>query len=191
MTGIGAEDMFRSGEGMAWYVVHTYSGFENKAKNALIERIRTMGREESFGQVLVPEEQTLERTKTGKTRNVARRFYPGYILVQMELDNETWHIVKDTPKVTGFVGGDSRHPPRVPDEEVRRIMGQMVVGAEKPKPKMDFEKGESVRVVEGPFANFTGIVDEVRADKGKLLVMVSIFGRATPVELDFMHVQKS
>ena len=177
-------------EDFAWYVVNTYSGFENKARLALEERIRSLGKEDEFAEILVPEEQVVERTKTGKTRNVSRRFFPGYILVNMILNNETWHIVKNTPKVTGFVGGSTRTPPRVPEHEVARILGQMEQGAEKPKPKMEFDKGDAVRVVEGPFANFNGTVDEVRPEKGKLLVMVSIFGRATPVELDFMHVQR-
>ena len=180
-----------SDEDMAWYVVHTYSGFENKAKVALEERIRSLGKEDSFGEILVPEEQVVERTKTGKTRNVSRRFFPGYIIVQMDLTNETWHIVKNTPKITGFVGGNNRHPPRIPEHEVRRIIGQMEEGAVQPKPKVSFDKGEAVRVVEGPFANFTGTVDESWPDKGKVRVMVSIFGRATPVELDFMQVQKT
>lgn len=180
-----------SDDDKAWYVVNTYSGFENKARLALEERIRSHGKELDFGTILVPEEQVVERTKTGKTRTVGRRFFPGYILVEMNLDNETWHLVKNTPKVTGFVGGDTRHPPRVPQFEVDRILGQMEQGSEKPKPKMEFDKGDQVRVVEGPFANFNGTIDEVRPEKGKLLVMVSIFGRSTPVELDFMHVQKA
>lgn len=179
------------GEEFAWYVVHTYSGYENKARMALEERVRSLGKEEFFGEVLVPEEQVVERTKTGKTRQTSKRFYPGYILVNMCLDNETWHIVKNTPKVTGFVGGNDRKPPKVPKHEVDRILGLMEQGASEVKPKMEFEKGETIRVVEGPFANFNGLVDEVRPDKGKLRVMVSIFGRSTPVELDFLQVQKT
>jgi len=175
----------------AWYVVHTYSGFENKARMALEERIKSLGKQDWFGEILVPEEEVVERTKTGKTRQTKRRFYPGYILVEMVLDNETWHIVKNTPKVTGFVGGNSRRPPRVPPHEVEKVKGQLVTGTAAPKPQMEFEKGEAVRVVDGPFANFNGVVDEVRPEKGKLRVMVSIFGRATPVELDFMQVQKT
>ena len=178
-------------ENLAWYVVHTYSGFENKARMALEERIKTLGKQDYFGEILVPEEEVVERTKTGKTRNTKKRFYPGYILVEMELDNETWHIVKDTPKVTGFVGGNSRNPPKIPLHEVEKVKGQLVKGSAVIKPKMEFEKGEAVRVTEGPFANFNGVVDEVRPEKGKLRVMVSIFGRATPVELDFLQVQKS
>jgi transcriptional antiterminator NusG len=178
-------------ENFAWYVVHTYSGYENKARAALEERIRSLGKQEYFGEILVPEEQVVERTSTGKSRQTSKRFYPGYILVNMLLDNETWHIVKNTPKVTGFVGGNDRKPPKVPKHEVDKILGMMEQGAAEVKPKMEFEKGETVRVVEGPFANFNGLVDEVRPDKGKLRVMVSIFGRATPVELDFMQVQKT
>ena len=179
-------------EEMAWYVVHTYSGFENKAKLALEERIRSLGLEDLFGEILVPEEQVVERTKMGKTRNVSRRFFPGYMLVQMAMDNRGYHAVRNTPKVTGFVGGSqTRSPPRMPEHEVRRILGQIEQGTAVPKPKLSFERGEAVRVVEGPFANFNGTVDEVRPEKGKLRVMVSIFGRPTPVELDFMQVQKT
>jgi transcriptional antiterminator NusG len=177
---------------MAWYVVHTYSGYENKAKLALEERIRSLGLEDIFGEILVPEEQVVERTKTGKTRNVSRRFFPGYMLVQMAMDNRAYHVVRNTPKVTGFVGGsNTRTPPRVPEHEVRRILGQIEKGTTTPKPKLSFDRGEAVRVIEGPFANFNGTVDEVRPEKGKLRVMVSIFGRPTPVELDFMQVQKT
>jgi len=177
-------------EGMGWYVVHTYSGYENKAKLALLDRMKTLDYEEYFGDILVPEEQVVERTKTGKTRNVSRRFYPGYMLVQMDLTNETWHVVKDTPKVTGFVGGNNRKPSQVPPHEVARILGQISKESVEAKPKIQFDKGESIRVVDGPFANFNGVVDEVRPDKGKLRVLVSIFGRSTPVELDYIQVEK-
>jgi len=176
---------------MSWYVVHTYSGYENKAKAALLERVKSLGKQEYFGEILVPEEEVQERTHTGKVRQIKKRFYPGYMLAQMELDNETWHIVKNTPKVTGFVGGDSRQPPRVPQREVDKVRGQLTSTGVAAKPKMEFTKGEAVRVVEGPFANFNGVVDEIRPEKGKLRVMVSIFGRSTPVELDFIQVQKS
>jgi transcriptional antiterminator NusG len=177
-------------EGMGWYVVHTYSGYENKAKLALLERMKTLDYEEYFGSILVPEEQVVERTKTGKTRNVSKRFYPGYMLVQMDLTNETWHVVKDTPKVTGFVGGNNRKPSQVPPHEVQRILGLISKETVEAKPKIHFDKGENIRVVDGPFANFNGVVDEVRPDKGKLRVLVSIFGRSTPVELDYIQVQK-
>lgn len=178
-------------EGMDWYVVHTFSGYERKARLALEERIRSLGKQEYFGSILVPEEAVVERTSAGKTRNVNKRFYPGYILVQMDLDNESWHVVKNTPKVTGFVGGNERKPPRIPPHEVERILGLMSSGATESKPRMEFDKGEPIRVVEGPFANFNGVVEEVRPEKGKLIVSVSIFGRATPVELDFSQVQKN
>jgi transcriptional antiterminator NusG len=174
-----------------WYVVHVFSGYENKARAALEERIRSLGKQDSFGEILVPEEEVVERTKTGATRQRKKRFYPGYILVQMDLDSETWHIVKNTPKVTGFVGGNGRTPPKVPPHEVAKVKGKLASGTAAVKPKMEFEKGETVHVIEGPFANFNGVVDEVRPEKGKLRVMVSIFGRATPVELDFMQVKKT
>jgi len=174
-----------------WYVVHVFSGYENKARAALEERIRSLGKQDYFGEILVPEEEVVERTKTGATRHRKKRFYPGYILVQMDLDSETWHIVKNTPKVTGFVGGNGRTPPKVPPHEVAKVKGKLASGTAAVKPKMEFEKGETVHVTEGPFANFNGVVDEVRPEKGKLRVMVSIFGRATPVELDFMQVKKT
>ena len=174
-----------------WYVVHVFSGYENKARAALEERIRSLGKQDYFGEILVPEEEVVERTKTGATRQRKKRFYPGYILVQMDLDSETWHIVKNTPKVTGFVGGNGRTPPKVPPHEVAKVKGKLASGTAAVKPKMEFEKGETVHVTEGPFANFNGVVDEVRPEKGKLRVMVSIFGRATPVELDFMQVKKT
>jgi transcriptional antiterminator NusG len=177
-----------------WYVVHTYSGYEGKAKAALEERIRAYSKgkpelEAKFGEILVPQETVVEMVK-GQKRTSSRKFFPGYILVNMELDDETWHIVKETPKVTGFVGGP-HHPSTISDEEVRVITNQMAEGAVKPRPKIQFEQGESVRVVDGPFSNFTGIVEEVRPDKGKLRVLVSIFGRATPVELEFTQVEKA
>ncbi len=174
----------------AWYVVHTYSGYENKAKFALEERIKSLGRDGWFGEILVPQEQVIE-VRDGKKRTATRKFFPGYMLVQMEYNNETYHIVKNTPKVTGFVGGGKNQPPQVPDEEVARITNQVAEGTERPKPLLEFEKGEQLRVVDGPFAGFAGMVDEVRPEKGKLRVMVSIFGRSTPVELDFTQVEKT
>ncbi len=172
-----------------WYIVHTYSGYENKVKLALEERVRSLGKEAVFGEVLIPSETVLEMKKGVKTTSM-RKFYPGYILVNMVLSDESWHIVKNTPKVTGFVGG-ARKPPPIPDAEVAKITQQMVEGAQKPKPKVRFEKGESIRVTEGPFSNFNGVVEEAREDKGKLKVMISVFGRATPVELDFTQVEKN
>ncbi len=176
-------------EEMKWYVVHTYSGYEAKAKKALEERIKKNGMQSLFGEILIPSESVVEVVQ-GEKRTSVRKFFPGYILVKMAMSNETWHIVKGTMKVTGFVGG-MRNPPPVPEEEVRRITEQITEGTLRPKPKVEYEKGESVRVTAGPFANFTGVVDEVRPDKSKLRVMVSIFGRATPVELDFYQVEKS
>ena len=172
-----------------WYIVHTYSGLEAKAKHALLERAKTMGREESFDEVLIPEETVVEVVK-GEKKTSKRKFFPGYILVRMELDNETWHIVRDTPKVTGFVGGDT-NPPAISDEEVARLTEQIKEGAAKPKPRILFGEGENVRVVSGPFANFNGYVDEVRPEKEKVRVMVQVFGRATPVELDYTQVEKA
>ncbi len=174
---------------MAWYVVHTHSGYEQKAKAALEERIKTLRMEQYFEEVLVPAESVVEMVK-GQKKTATRKFFPGYVLIKMELNNETWHVVKNTPKVTGFVGY-TKTPMPIPDEEVRRIANQMTEGAAKPKPKFSFEKGESVRVIDGPFSNFNGVVEEVRPDKGKLRVLVSIFGRSTPVELDFGQVEKN
>lgn len=171
-----------------WYVVHTYSGYEQKAKKALEERIRQHKVEHLFEEVLVPEENVVE-VKKGVKKSSRRQFFPGYILVKMDLNDATWHIVKGTPKVTGFVGGSST-PPVVPEEEVKRITHQIEDGTLQPKPKVEFEKGENVRVISGPFSNFSGIVDDVSEGKGKLRVMVSIFGRSTPIELDFTQVEK-
>ncbi len=172
-----------------WYVVHTYSGFEQKAKLALQERIKTLHMELFFGDVLIPSESVVEMKK-GVRKTTTRKFFPGYILVKMELNDQTWHVVKGTPKITGFVGNSTK-PPIVPEEEVLRITQQLDEGTLRPKPKLSFEKGESVRVVDGPFATFSGVVEEVNGEKAKLKVLVSIFGRATPVELDFIQVEKS
>ncbi len=171
-----------------WYVVHTYSGYEQKAKKALEERIKQHSVEQFFEDVLVPQENVVE-VKKGVKKTSKRQFFPGYILVRMELNDTTWHIVKGTPKVTGFVGG-SLKPPIVPDEEVARITARIEDGTMQPTPKVEFEKGENVRVVSGPFATFAGIVDDVHEGKGKLRVLVSIFGRSTPIELDFTQVEK-
>jgi len=174
---------------MKWYGVHTYSGFENRVKLTLEERIRSLGAENLFGQILIPSETVVE-LKKGERRTSQRKFFPGYILVQMELNNETWHIVKDTPKVTGFVGA-ATNPPSIPDEEVAKIASRMEEGVDRPKPKVEFEVGETVRVIDGPFLNFNGVVEDVKPEKGKLKVMVSIFGRVTPVELEFIQVEKT
>jgi transcriptional antiterminator NusG len=165
-----------------------YSGFENKVKNALEDRIASSAHPEKFGDVLVPTEQIVELVK-GKRRESSRKFYPGYILVQMEMDDETWHIVNDTAKVTGFLGGRETPTP-ISDEEANQILNRMEAGKDKPKPKFYFEAGDDVRVIDGPFTNFNGTVDEVNPEKGKIKVMVSIFGRSTPVELDFVQVSK-
>ncbi|MFH1117555.1 MAG: transcription termination/antitermination protein NusG [Pseudomonadota bacterium] len=172
-----------------WYVVHTYSGYENKVKTALEEKVRAMALSERITEVLIPSESVVELVK-GERRTSNRKFFPGYILVHMELDDETWHVVKNIPKVTGFIGSRTE-PAVIPDVDVELIMNQMAEGKEKPKPKYSFEKGDSVRVVDGPFINFSGTVEEVRPDKGKLRVLVSIFGRPTPVELDFIQVTKN
>jgi transcriptional antiterminator NusG len=172
-----------------WYVVHTYSGYEQKAKLSLEERIRALGKEAMVSEILVPSENVVEMKK-GVKKTSMRRFFPGYILVKMELNDETWHLVKNTPKITGFVGSGT-NPPVVPEEEVRRITQQIDEGTLRPKPKVEFEKGESVRVIDGPFATFSGMVEDVNPEKGKLKVLVSIFGRSTPIELDFMQVEKA
>lgn len=172
-----------------WYVVHTYSGFEQQAKAALEERIRSSKMQDRFEEILVPSETVVEM-KAGVKKTSSRRFFPGYVLVKMELSEETWLLVKSTPKITGFVG-KGMTPPIVPEAEVKRITSQIEEGTLRPKPKVLFEKGETVRVTTGPFATFTGIVDTVNSDKGKLSVMVSIFGRATPIELEFAQVEKT
>ncbi len=172
-----------------WYVVHTYSGYENRAKASLEQRIKEEGKSDLFGEILVPSEKVVEVVK-GEKRTSSRKFFPGYILVQMELNDDTWYVVKNTPKITGFVGGSTRPPP-IPDEEVAKIKGQVEEGQVHPKPKFEFSRGEQVKVIDGPFSNFSGIVDEVNQDKGKLRVLVSIFGRSTPVELEFFQVEKT
>jgi transcriptional antiterminator NusG len=172
-----------------WYVVHTYSGYENRAKLALEQRIKEMGKEEAFGAILVPSEKVVEVVK-GEKRTSSRKFFPGYILVQMELSDETWYLVKNTPKVTGFVGG-ATNPTPISEEEVVKIIGQMEEGRAHPKPKYEFSKGERVKVIDGPFSNFSGLVEDVNQDKGKLRVLVSIFGRSTPIELEFFQVEKT
>lgn len=172
-----------------WYIVHTYSGQETRAKKALLERAKTMGFEEQFDEVLVPEETVVEMVG-GKKRTSKRKFFPGYIMVHMELSDETWHVVKGTPKITGFVG-NATDPPAISDEEVARMTQRIKEGAAKPKPLINFDEGENVRVITGPFANFQGFVDEVMEDKEKLRVMVQVFGRATPVVLGYSNVEKA
>ncbi len=175
---------------MKWYVVHTYSGYEQKAKKALEERVRSMHMEGRIGEVLVPVERVQELGKGGQRKIASRKFFPGYIFVNMVLDDETWHVIKNTPKITGFVGHNTE-PPEVPEAEARGIKEQMEEGALRPKPKVLFEVGEAIKVVDGPFQDFNGTVEEVKPEKGKVRVLISIFGRATPVELDFVQVEKS
>jgi len=173
-----------------WYVVHTFAGFEHKAKAALEERLKALkDGNDWFGEILVPAETVVELVK-GKKRTSSRKFFPGYMLVKMEMNDESWHIVKATPKVTGFVGGTTQ-PPWVSEEEVQAITQQMEEGAARPRPRVVFSVGESVKVIDGPFSEFNGVVEDVKPDKGKLRVLISIFGRATPVELDFIQVERS
>lgn len=172
-----------------WYIVHTHTGFEDKVKEALLERIRVAGQEELFGEILVPTEQVVEMVK-GSRKTSSRKFFPGYILVSMELNDDTWHTVHDTPRVTGFVG-DNRNPQPLPEKDALKIIGRIEEGAITPKPKVVFEEGDAVRVIEGPFANFQGVIEEVYPDKGRVKVMVSIFGRSTPVELEYIQVSKN
>lgn len=171
-----------------WYIVHVYSGFESKVKLSLEERIASTVHPEKFGEVLVPTEQIVELVK-GKRKTSSRKFYPGYILVNMMLDDETWHIVNDTAKVTGFLGGREKPTP-ISDAEAEQILNRMEAGKLKPKPKFFFEYGDEIRVIDGPFTNFNGTVEEVNHEKGKIRVLVSIFGRSTPVELEFVQVTK-
>ncbi len=173
-----------------WYVVHAYSGFEKSVQRALEERVRRAGMQEKFGKILVPTEEVVEM-KGGQKNISERKFFPGYVLVEMEMDDETWHLVKSTNKVTGFVGGTASKPTPISAKEVANIMHQMQEGVEKPKPKVLFEVGEAVRVKEGPFTDFHGMVEDVNYDKSKLRVSVTIFGRATPVELEFGQVEKA
>ena len=173
-----------------WYVVHTYSGYENRAKLGLEERIKQAKLGAKFGQVLIPAENVVELGRGGQKKTTQRKFFPGYMLVQMLLEDDSWHLVKATPKITGFVGSATR-PPAVPEEQVRRLTQQIDEGTLKPKPRVQFDEGENVRVIDGAFQNFNGVVDAVNADRAKVRVLVSIFGRSTPVELDFIQVEKA
>jgi len=175
---------------MHWYVVHTYSQFEKSVQRALTERIQREGMQDKFGQILVPVEEVVE-LKSGQKSITERKFFPGYVLVEMEMTDETWHLVKSTPKVTGFLGGSAMKPTPISEKEVQNIMQQMQAGVEKPRPKILFEVGELVRVKEGPFTDFNGSVEDVNYDKNKIRVAVTIFGRSTPVELDFGQVEKA
>lgn len=174
-----------------WYVVHTYSGFENRAKKSLEEKIKLEGLAEQFGEILIPMEQVVEMVK-GEKKTSKRKLFPGYIYVQMEMNDQTWHLVKNTPKVTGFVGAaHNQQPPPITEAEVVRLTTQLSEGTVKARPRVQFEVGDTVRVNDGPFANFNGTIEEVNPDKGRVKVLVSIFGRSTPVELDFMQVEKT
>jgi transcriptional antiterminator NusG len=175
---------------MHWYVVHTYSQFEKSVQRALTERIQREGMQDKFGQILVPVEEVVE-LKSGQKSISERKFFPGYVLVEMEMTDETWHLVKSTPKVTGFLGGSAMKPTPITAKEVQNIMQQMQAGVEKPRPKVLFEVGELVRVKDGPFTDFNGSVEDVNYDKNKIRVAVTIFGRSTPVELDFGQVEKA
>lgn len=173
-----------------WYVVHVYSGYEQQAVRSLKERIRLSGMEDKFGEILVPTEEVVEM-RAGQKRKSDRKFFPGYVLVQMEMDDQTWHLVKEVPKVMGFIGGTSDRPAPISDKEAENIMDRIKEGVEKPRPKVLFEPGEVVRVNEGPFADFNGVVEEVNYEKSRVRVSVLIFGRSTPVELEFGQVEKS
>ena len=175
---------------MRWYVVHAYSGFEKSVQRALQERINRSEMQDKFGEILVPVEEVIEM-KGGQKSISERKFFPGYVLVQMEMNDDTWHLVKNTPRVTGFVGGTNLKPTPISDKEVADILHQMQEGVEKPRPKVLFENGELVRVKEGPFTDFNGTVEDVNYEKSKMRVSVTIFGRATPVELDFSQVEKA
>jgi len=171
-----------------WYIIHTYSGFEQKVKESLIQRVEALGMMDSIGEVLIPMEEVVEM-RDGRKVVSSKKFFPGYVLVNMEMSDQAWHVVKNTPKVTGFVGSGT-NPTPLSQEEVDRIINQVVISQEKPKPKFVFKEAELVRIIDGPFSNFTGTVEEVNADKNTLKVMVTIFGRSTPVELDFLQVEK-
>lgn len=175
--------------GKRWYVVHAYSGFEKQVKRSLEDRIKRAGMEDKFGEVLVPTEEVVEM-KGGQKRRSDRKFFPGYVLVEMEMNNETWHLVKDVPKVMGFIGGTADRPAPISPREADAILNRVREGVDKPRPKVLFEPGEMVRVVDGPFNDFNGVVEAVDYDKSRLKVAVLIFGRSTPVELEFHQVEK-
>ena len=175
---------------LRWYIVHAYSNFEHKVKSSLEERIERMGIGDKFGEILVPTEEVVEM-KEGQKRRSERKFFPGYVLVQMEMDDETWHLVKEVPKVLGFIGGSSDRPAPITEKEADRILQRVREGVDKPRPKVLFEPGEVVRVIDGPFNDFRGVVAEIDMERTKVRVMVNFFGRETPVELDFLQVEKS
>ena len=172
------------------YIVHAYSNYEYKVKTSLEERVKLMGLEDKFGKILVPTEEVVEM-KEGAKRSTERKFFPGYVLVQMEMDDETWHLVKQIPKVLGFIGGSQERPAPITEKEANRILQRVLEGSDKPQPKVLFEPGELVRVIDGPFNDFSGVVEKVNYEKNRLQVAVQILGRSTPVELDFGQVEKS
>ena len=173
-----------------WYVIHAYSGYEKQVMRSLAERIKRAGMEEKFGEILVPTEEVVEM-REGQKRKSDRKFFPGYVLVQMEMDDQTWHLVKETPKVLGFIGGSSDRPAPITDREADTILQRVQEGVDKPRPKVLFEPGEVVRVTDGPFNDFNGVVETVNYEKSRLRVAVQILGRSTPVELEFGQVEKA
>lgn len=174
---------------LRWYVVHAYSGYENQVKRSLEERVKRAGLEDKFGQILVPTEEVIEM-REGQKRKSDRKFFPGYVLVQMEMTDETWHLVKDVPRVMGFIGGTADRPAPITEKEAQAILDRVQEGSEKPRPKVLFEPGEVVRIIDGPFNDFNGVVEEVDYDKNRLRVAVLIFGRSTPVDLEFSQIEK-
>ena len=175
---------------LRWYVVHAYSNFEHKVAESLRERIKRQGLDEKFGEIMVPTEEVVEM-RDGQKRKSERKFYPGYVLVQMEMDEATWHLVKEVPKVLGFIGGTPEKPAAITEKEAMSILRRVEEGIDKPKPKVLFEPGEVVRVIDGPFNDFNGVVESVNYEKNRLQVAVQILGRSTPVELDFSQVEKA
>jgi len=175
---------------LQWFVVHAYSNYEHKVKSSLIDRVRRAGLENKFGEILVPTEEVVEM-REGQRRKSERKFFPGYVLVQMEMDDETWHLVKEVPKVLGFIGGSSDKPAPITEREAQAILNRVQEGVDKPRPKILFEPGEVVRVTDGPFNDFSGVVEQVNYEKSKVRVAVQILGRSTPVELDFTQVEKA
>jgi len=172
-----------------WYVMHVYSGFEKKAKQAILEKAEKLGLHDMFDEILVPTEEVVELRRGSKV-NAERKFFPGYVLIKMEMTDQTWHLVRDTPKVTGFLGGSGTRPVPISETEAQRIMSQVKEGIERPRPSITFEVGEQVRVCDGPFNSFNGLVEEVDEERNRLKVAVSIFGRSTPVELEYSQVEK-
>ena len=183
-----AESVVAGGANRGWYIIHTYSGFENKVKDSLRSRAEAFGYSDKIGEILIPTEDVVE-LRAGKKVTSKRLIYPGYVLVEMEMNDELWHVVKNTPRVTGFVGG-GHNPTPLSADEVNQILYRQATAADKPKPKMSFDKNETVKIIDGPFTNFTGKVDEINPDRNTVRVLVTIFGRATPVELEFLQVEK-